>query len=91
MTRFPSPFSIMLIAACALLGSAPTSASGNGKQFDGFTQVSKSIFLFKDTCNVYVVKSGDEAVLIDFGSGRVMDYLSDIGVRKVTWVLHSGY
>lgn len=42
--------------------------------------------LFLDTCNVYVIRSGDEAVLVDFGSGAVLDELSTQGIR-VTDVL----
>lgn len=42
--------------------------------------------LFPDTCNVYVIRSGDEVVLVDFGSGAVLDALSTQGIR-VTDVL----
>jgi glyoxylase-like metal-dependent hydrolase (beta-lactamase superfamily II) len=42
---------------------------------------------FKDTCNVYVLRSDKDAVLIDFGSGRILDRLADYGVRRVTDVL----
>jgi glyoxylase-like metal-dependent hydrolase (beta-lactamase superfamily II) len=42
---------------------------------------------FRDTCNVYVVSSGDDAVLVDFGDGRVLDHLDELGVRRVTDVL----
>jgi glyoxylase-like metal-dependent hydrolase (beta-lactamase superfamily II) len=40
-----------------------------------------------DTCNVYVLCSGGAAVLIDFGSGDVLDQLAAIGVDRVTDVL----
>ncbi|HVM16836.1 MAG TPA: MBL fold metallo-hydrolase [Gaiellaceae bacterium] len=42
---------------------------------------------FRDTCNVYVVRSGREAILVDFGSGAVLDRLGDLGVDRVTDVL----
>jgi glyoxylase-like metal-dependent hydrolase (beta-lactamase superfamily II) len=42
---------------------------------------------FRDTCNVYVLRSGTEAVLIDFGSGAVLDHLGELGVERVTDVL----
>ena len=54
-----------------------------------FEQILPGLFCFRDTCNVYVLKDGDEAVLIDFGSGRVLDELGHIGVRKVRWVVHT--
>jgi glyoxylase-like metal-dependent hydrolase (beta-lactamase superfamily II) len=50
-------------------------------------QLSENLFLFRDTCNVYVIRRGDEAVLIDFGSGDVLDALAGIGVTRVTDVL----
>ncbi|HET8527352.1 MAG TPA: MBL fold metallo-hydrolase [Gaiellaceae bacterium] len=43
---------------------------------------------FRDTCNVYVLHAGDgAAVLVDFGDGRVLDRLDELGVRLVTDVL----
>ena len=42
---------------------------------------------FRDTCNVYVVRTGREAVLVDFGDGRVLDHLEELGVERVTDVL----
>src|SRR5436190_15172512 len=42
---------------------------------------------YADACNVYVLRSGREAVLVDFGSGAVLDELSSFGVERVTDVL----
>src|SRR3954454_5954538 len=42
---------------------------------------------FRDTCNVYVLRSGRDAVLVDAGSGAVLDHLDAIGVDRVTDVL----
>lgn len=52
-----------------------------------FTQVAKDIFLFPDICNVYVIKSGKLGLLIDLGTGEVLDHLKEIGITKVEWVL----
>lgn len=49
--------------------------------------VCESIYLYKETCNVYAVKQGSDAVLIDFGSGRAWDALAEIGITRVTDVL----
>jgi glyoxylase-like metal-dependent hydrolase (beta-lactamase superfamily II) len=51
------------------------------------TYIVDSLYLFRDTCNVYVLVSGREAVLIDFGSGDILDHLAEIGVEHVTDVL----
>lgn len=40
-----------------------------------------------DTCNVWVLKAGREAVLVDVGSGAVFDLLPQLGVDRVTDVL----
>ena len=50
-------------------------------------KITDNVFLYKDTCNVYIIKDNDSAVLIDFGSGGVMDYLKDIGINKISAVL----
>ncbi|RJT23274.1 MBL fold metallo-hydrolase [Mesorhizobium waimense] len=52
-------------------------------------QHSENLFEFRDTCNVFVLKSGDECILIDTGSGSVLDHLHCIGVERVAWVLHT--
>lgn len=49
--------------------------------------ISDQLFLYPDTCLVYVVRNGEEAVLIDFGSGGVLDRLAELGVRRVSAIL----
>jgi glyoxylase-like metal-dependent hydrolase (beta-lactamase superfamily II) len=52
-----------------------------------FIQVAKDIYLFPDICNVYVIKSGELGLLIDLGTGDVLDHLKEIGINKIEWVL----
>ena len=52
-----------------------------------FTNIADQLFLFHDTCNIYVLCSGREAVLVDFGNGAVLDHLAEIGVESVTDIL----
>ena len=33
---------------------------------EGLRRLSENLFLFADTCNVYVLRNGDGAILIDF-------------------------
>jgi glyoxylase-like metal-dependent hydrolase (beta-lactamase superfamily II) len=49
--------------------------------------VAASVSCVRDTCNVYVLRSGRKAVLVDFGSGAVLDHLAELGVDRVTDVL----
>jgi glyoxylase-like metal-dependent hydrolase (beta-lactamase superfamily II) len=50
-------------------------------------EVVPGVLRFRDTCNVYVLRSGRDALLIDFGSGAVLDELAALGVDRVTDVL----
>ena len=54
-----------------------------------FTQLSDHLYCFADTCNVYVLVDGEDALLIDAGSGAVLDHLAQIGVKRVEWILHT--
>lgn len=52
-----------------------------------FLPVAPDVFCWADTCNSYVVRNGDRAVLIDLGDGSVLEALGKIGVRQAEWVL----
>jgi glyoxylase-like metal-dependent hydrolase (beta-lactamase superfamily II) len=52
-----------------------------------FIPIADSLYLFRDTCNVYILCSGREAILVDFGSGAILEHLTEIGVDRVTDVL----
>ncbi|MBI4027735.1 MAG: MBL fold metallo-hydrolase [Verrucomicrobia bacterium] len=41
---------------------------------------------FRDTCNVYLIQDGDQAVAVDFGSGRWLRALPRFGIRKLAHV-----
>jgi glyoxylase-like metal-dependent hydrolase (beta-lactamase superfamily II) len=46
-----------------------------------------NLYMWTDICNVYVLRDGDKAILIDLGDGSVISHLSEIGVKQVDWVL----
>jgi glyoxylase-like metal-dependent hydrolase (beta-lactamase superfamily II) len=50
-------------------------------------ELSRGLIRFRDTCNVYVLRSGSEAVLVDFGSGAILDRLPELGIERITDVL----
>ncbi|MBZ5543263.1 MAG: MBL fold metallo-hydrolase [Acidobacteriia bacterium] len=78
--------------SAATRGGADTSAHPSPVRFApqaGLTQVSANLYLLRDTCNVYVLKNGDRALLIDFGSGHILKLLGQIGVTKVDAILHT--
>lgn len=47
----------------------------------------EAVTAVRDTCNVYVLRDGREALLIDFGSGSVLDRLPELGIDRVAGVL----
>ena len=51
--------------------------------------LSDNLAMFRDTCNVFVVKDGSRALLVDFGSGQILNPLRSLGMRRVDWVLHT--
>jgi len=52
-------------------------------------EILPDLFLFEDSCHVYVIRRGDRAIAIDFGSGRVLKELRSIGVSGLDWILHT--
>src|SRR5689334_16413937 len=52
-------------------------------------KLSDNLFVLEDTCQVYVVRDGSHCVLVDFGSGKILDHLREMGISKVDWILHT--
>jgi glyoxylase-like metal-dependent hydrolase (beta-lactamase superfamily II) len=50
-------------------------------------QVAQDVFRYSDSANAYLVRTGREAILIDIGTGDVLDHLADFGVDRVSDVL----
>lgn len=84
------------LAASATMFAAPLVASGVAEAKDAqkppakrgeFERLRDDLFRWTDTCNVYVIKDGDAALLIDLGDGTVLERLAEIGVTRIEWVL----
>jgi glyoxylase-like metal-dependent hydrolase (beta-lactamase superfamily II) len=78
--------------------SSPGSAEGQtrrGQRRTSFApassikKLSDNLYLLEDTCNVYLVRDGDRCILIDFGSGKILDHLQGLGITRVDWILHT--
>ena len=54
-----------------------------------WTQISDRVHCWRDTCNVYCVVDGNRGLLVDAGSGDVLEHLHEIGVTRVEWLLHT--
>ena len=54
-----------------------------------WTRISESVHRWSDTCQVYAIVRGTHCLLIDAGSGNVLEHLDEIGVTSIDWVLHT--
>ena len=62
----------------------------HGSAHDGaLVRLSANLYWYRDTCNVYLLVRGDRGLLIDFGSGGILEHLAEAGVREIEWVLHT--
>jgi glyoxylase-like metal-dependent hydrolase (beta-lactamase superfamily II) len=52
-------------------------------------QISEDLYFLQDTCNVYLIRQRHRGLLIDFGSGRILHFLPELGVSKIDWILHT--
>lgn len=50
-------------------------------------RIADELYLYEDTCHVYILKRGEKAILIDFGSGEVLGHLHSIGISQVIAIL----
>lgn len=48
-----------------------------------------TIYLYRDTCNVYIVQNCGKVALIDFGRGDVLKDLSAAGLNAIEGILHT--
>ncbi|MCC6859750.1 MAG: MBL fold metallo-hydrolase [Bryobacterales bacterium] len=75
--------------------AAPKTPARKSVRASGFSpagrpeKISENLYVFEDTCSVYVVRDGAGCVLIDFGSGKILDHLGALGITRVDWILHT--
>ena len=53
------------------------------------TQLSPSLWWYRDTCNVYLWTAEERGLLVDFGSGGILDVLPETGVREIVAIAHT--
>ena len=52
-------------------------------------QVSEHLYCLADTCNVYLITSGQYGLLIDAGSATIAAHFQQVNVAQIEWVLHT--
>ena len=86
----PRPTFVFLLWAW-IFSSCLSAAQPANADHSRLRQIVPGVYLYKDTCNAYAIVNGESAVLIDFGSGGILDQLPSVGVRNVGWVLHTHF
>ena len=75
-----------LLAGLILCGSSLHAETPKGFQQPAPDAV-PNLYVWTDTCNVFVLKKGDKAILIDLGDGSVLKELPKLGINTVDWIL----
>ena len=52
-------------------------------------KIHDNIYRFSDVCNCYLIKHDDLGLLIDCGNGEIKNYLGNVGVKKIEWIVHT--
>lgn len=72
------------------MGAIPGRADAVVSARHSAEEVAPGVWLVRDTCNVYLVRSDEDpgsAICIDFGDGDVLDVLGELGIDRITDVL----
>ena len=79
-------------AASAAVSRVGDSAPQHSAPFSPNTKprkLSDHLYVLEDTCNVYLLKDGTSGILIDFGSGDILNHLTGLGISSIDWILHT--
>lgn len=85
---------LCLLTAGALRGAEPDASRPKADNRTALRPASEAwpeVFVYTDTCNVYVLRDGDAAILINLGDGGVLDQLGRLGIRRVEWILFTDH
>jgi glyoxylase-like metal-dependent hydrolase (beta-lactamase superfamily II) len=66
-------------------GGARTGGATAGR----LVRLSPSLWWYRDTCDVYLWAAGERGLLVDFGSGGILDVLEETGVREIVAIAHT--
>ena len=83
--------SALLLSPFDILRAADPAQPDNRVTIGPVSDTWPHIFVHQDTCNVYVLREGDSAILFNLGDGTVLDHLPAIGVKNVEWILFTDH
>jgi len=80
----------LLLSLLALLPTSERSfAAADTPSAWRLERLSESLWCLHEACNVYIVKRGERALIIDSGEGAVLGCLDSLGIKSVDWVLQT--
>src|SRR5258707_13637224 len=88
-------FALVTPLLLSMLGSVP--AAQRAEPAIGSTMIQPAsdawpnVFVYRDKCNVYLLREGDSAILFNLGDGSILDHLKEIGVKNIEWVIFSDH
>ena len=85
----PAIIKVGLTCICCVVFFLAESGCGRQTATPMLEKISESLYLVRDACNVYLVKRGDRALLIDSGDAHVLELMHAQGIRSLDWVLHT--
>lgn len=77
----------LLGSLLVLLALAPV--PGRAEAAPALSRITDELYLVRDVCNVYLLKRGDRALLIDAGDARVLELTDRLGIKRIDWVLQT--
>lgn len=97
--RFPVKVPLVFAVATALCMCRPATlpAADESRAKSGANSLALAaagvpdVFVHRDTCNVFVLRVDDSALLINLGDGSVLDALKSSGVRNVEQILFTDH
>ncbi|MGB9601784.1 MAG: MBL fold metallo-hydrolase, partial [Limisphaerales bacterium] len=80
-------FCLTIVLFISLIEARPEGDSRQMRNVKTPGKLLPNLYVWTDTCNVYILKSGANALLIDFGDGGVLDRLEKLNIKSVDWIL----
>lgn len=75
--------------ALSSLPQRPSSNAASKTTSNPPRALSPDLYIFEDTCNVFLLRRGSRGLLIDFGSGAILPHLPALGIEQIDWILHT--
>ncbi len=69
--------------------ASPGDLTGRDEPAGRLVRLSPSLWWYRDTCDVYLWTAGERGLLVDFGSGGILDVLEETGVREIVAIAHT--